>query len=70
MGLSDERFYLDHVFELSRQPLLLSGRDILDIGGRTGPQIGSLLAEVRRLQLDGVLRSRDQALAYIRTRAR
>ena len=70
MGLSDERTYLDHVLELSHQPLLLSGWDILDTVGRTGPQVGRLLAEIRRLQLDGILHSRDQALAHIRTRAR
>ncbi|MCK6556782.1 CCA tRNA nucleotidyltransferase [Candidatus Binatia bacterium] len=49
-----------------RPPPLLRGRDLLALGLRPGPRVGQLLAAVADAQLDGTLRTRDEALAWVR----
>jgi tRNA nucleotidyltransferase (CCA-adding enzyme) len=65
LGRTEQRQYLQQVLIRSQEPALLSGEDVVGLGVREGPQVGRLLGEVRRLQLDGVLRSREEALAYL-----
>lgn len=43
-------------------PPLLTGNDLISLGLRPGPRFAEILASVRNEQLDGVLRSREQAL--------
>ena len=50
--------------ELDPAPLL-RGTDLLARGVAPGPIIGRLLRQARDLQLEGVLRDRDQALAWL-----
>jgi hypothetical protein len=47
-------------------PPLVSGDDLLALGVSRGPAVGSLLQRIRRLQLDGGIASRDEALASAR----
>jgi poly(A) polymerase len=55
---------------LARQPAikppLLTGNDLLALGLRSGPEIGALLAEARDRQLQDELRTRTEALAWLR----
>ena len=51
---------------LETEPLI-SGGDLVAIGIHRGRTIGQLLGRVRRLQLDGVMDSKEAALAYVRT---
>lgn len=44
---------------------LLTGQDLLHLGLSEGPQIGAVLKEVRELQFDGILSSREEALAFV-----
>ncbi|CAB4242472.1 Poly(A) polymerase [Methylacidimicrobium sp. AP8] len=44
-------------------PRLLTGHDLLALGVPPGPRIGSLLAAVREAQLNGQVRTRDEALS-------
>jgi tRNA nucleotidyltransferase (CCA-adding enzyme) len=67
MGRTEESQYLQEVLVRSQGPALLSGEDVVSLGVREGPQVGRRLDEVRRLQLDGVLRSREEAVAYLYT---
>jgi len=46
-------------------PPLLTGHDLSRHGLEPGPQFGPLLAKVREAQLDGTLRSKKRALAFI-----
>ncbi|MFT5459479.1 MAG: tRNA nucleotidyltransferase (CCA-adding enzyme) [Myxococcota bacterium] len=46
-------------------PPFLSGRDLLAAGHPPGPAIGERLREVYSLQLDGLITSREQALALL-----
>jgi tRNA nucleotidyltransferase/poly(A) polymerase len=50
-------------------PPLVSGDDLLALGVSRGPAVGSLLQRIRRLQLDGGIASRDEALAIARAAA-
>ncbi len=58
--------------ELQREPALLdpppllSGDDLIGMGISPGPHFRSWLAEIRRLQLDGSLHTREDAVAWVR----
>lgn len=53
--------------EILRPPRLVSGEDVQRIVGvAPGPPIGSLLARLRRLQVEGRVRTREEALAELR----
>ncbi len=52
--------------ELVKPPPLLSGRDLLQMGFRPGPRIGEILKAVRELQVDGEIRTREEALEFVR----
>lgn len=49
-------------------PPLLGGEDLKAVGIPAGPLMGRLLAELRALQLDGRVATRDDALAWVRGR--
>ena len=51
--------------ELRPAPLV-DGHDLLRLGYPPGPLLGRVLKLIREQQLDGQLRSRDEALAYAR----
>jgi poly(A) polymerase len=52
--------------ESIRPKPLVTGRDLLAMGLREGPQIGELLRQVEEKQLEGDLKSRDEALKWLR----
>jgi len=45
---------------------LVLGRDLVAMGMEPSPEFRTILDEVYELQLEGVLKSREEALAYIR----
>jgi poly(A) polymerase len=47
-------------------PPLLRGRDLLDLGLAPGPGLGEILRAVQERQLNGELRSPQEALAWVR----
>jgi tRNA nucleotidyltransferase (CCA-adding enzyme) len=47
------------------QPPLVSGEDVVILGIPEGRRVGLLLDQVRRLQLDGIIGSREEAVAYL-----
>lgn len=47
---------------------LVTGRDLLALGFPPGPRLGAVLREIEEMQLDDRLRTRDEALAYARSR--
>ncbi len=54
--------------EQLQPPPLLRGRDLLQLGFSPGPRMGKILAAVREAQLEGLLASRDEAIAWVRQR--
>jgi tRNA nucleotidyltransferase (CCA-adding enzyme) len=58
---------LARVLSSMAEPPLISGADLAALGVRQGREVGKLLERVRNLQLNGVLQSREAALAYLRT---
>src|SRR3984885_9044212 len=52
--------------EQVRPHLLLSGKDLIEAGYHPGPQFSKMLALAEDAQLEGVVHTRDQALAMIR----
>jgi len=48
-----------------QEPPLLSGEDVMGLGIPEGQQVGLLLNRVRRLQLDGIIGSKKEAVAYL-----
>jgi tRNA nucleotidyltransferase (CCA-adding enzyme) len=55
------------VLSQMNRPSLVSGGDVVSLGIPEGRQVGLLLDQVRRLQLDGMIGSREKAVAYLRT---
>ncbi len=49
-----------------RPPRFVGGNDLIGMGLEPGPRFKAILKDVEDLQLDGVLRSRDEALNYVR----
>lgn len=48
-----------------RPALLLTGKDLIEAGYRPGPQFSRMLAMAEDAQLEGVVTTREQALAFI-----
>ncbi|MEJ2068773.1 MAG: hypothetical protein P8Y09_12695 [Deltaproteobacteria bacterium] len=49
---------------IAPEPLLM-GRDLLGLGHSPGPRLGDILAEVRRRQIAGELKDREEALRFV-----
>ena len=65
-------FLVAQAEEFAKQPQmippLLTGHDLKELGVQSGPAMGVLLTEIRDLQLAEELKSRDEALAWVRER--
>lgn len=63
-------FLLKETAELESQPEvippLVNGYDLLELGMSAGPEIGRVLTEIRDLQLEGALQTKEQALKWVR----
>ncbi len=59
------RKMLELVRSRMAEPPLITGSDILALGLRESKNIGALLAEVRRRQLNGSLHSHEEAIAFL-----
>ena len=46
-------------------PPLLRGRDLLEMGYSPGPRLGEILREVRRRQIEGELKTKEEALKFV-----
>jgi len=57
---------------LSQQPQIIppfvSGDDLLALGLKSGPEFGAILSEARDLQLGEELKTREEALVWLRQR--
>lgn len=51
-----------------RPPRLVNGRDLLELGLEPGPLVGRILRRLEDAQLEGEIDSRDQAIAWVRSR--
>jgi len=55
--------------EFASEPLipkpLITGKDLLAMGWKPGPALGAVLAEVQNAQLEGRLKTRDEALQWV-----
>jgi len=63
---------LDHYFrepqEVANPPQLVTGRDVMSLLGISpGPQVGDLLEAMREAQAEGRVRTREEALGYLRS---
>jgi tRNA nucleotidyltransferase/poly(A) polymerase len=56
--------------EFSHEPLipqpLLNGRDLMALGWQAGKQLGTVLTEVQNAQLEGIISTKDEALAWLK----
>jgi poly(A) polymerase len=67
--LTNWRFLLRKLKEFSHEQLkpkpLINGHDLLALGYPEGPRIGTILRAVEEAQLEGKLRSKSEALAWV-----
>lgn len=70
--LSNWKFLKKKLKSLSKEEIkpdpLLRGSDILALGFQPGPLIGSILKAIEEGQLEGELKTRDEALQFVRQR--
>jgi hypothetical protein len=63
-------FLVEKAKELESQPTviptLVTGDDLIAVGMKPGPQLGAALAEIREKQLLDELRTRDEALEWVK----
>jgi poly(A) polymerase len=62
------RFLAETPPEEVRPARLLTGEDLIALGYRPGPQFKTILQAIEEAQLEGILRSPEQAIAYLRQR--
>jgi poly(A) polymerase len=62
------RFIEETPAEQVRPPRLVTGEDLKEMGFKPGPLFREILEAVEEAQLDGRLRQRDNALAFVRSR--
>ncbi len=71
-NLDHYNFLLKQAEELKRKPTirppLLTGRDLIKLGMKPGPAMGSLLEEIREKQLQDELKTPRQAKAWVKKR--
>ena len=53
--------------QVPEAPLFVTGDDLIAMGYSPGPIFSRILRTIEDLQLDGVLRSREEALEHVRT---
>ena len=67
--LSNYTFLQEKLKELEREPLpeppLLRGKDLLELGFAAGPRIGRILDAVEDKRLEGSLKHREEAKAWV-----
>ena len=70
--LGHYEFLVEQAAELKKKPAirppLLTGRDLLALGLKTGPALGALLEEIREKQLQDELQTPHEARAWVRTK--
>ncbi len=69
-NLENHEYVLAKRDDFSQEPLipkpLLDGRQLMEKGIKPGPMMGSILKECQDLQLEGALKSKEQALEWLR----
>jgi poly(A) polymerase len=67
--LDNYYFLLEKREEFSNAPLIppriLTGKDLIDLGHKPGPEFKKILDTAQALQLEGVLNTREDALAWL-----
>jgi poly(A) polymerase len=68
--LDNYEFLLRKRDEFANQPIipppLMRGNDLIALGLKPGPKFGEILEAVETRQLEGSLRTRDEAFAWVR----
>jgi hypothetical protein len=54
--------------EIIHPPPLINGYDVMALGNPTGPKIGRILNYVKRKQVEGEIKTREEAMALLRER--
>lgn len=70
-GFTDNYDFLTAKLDEFRQapiipPRLVSGRDLMELGVEAGPRMGEILTAVQTQQLEGLLTTTEQALAWVK----
>ncbi len=68
--ISNYRFLKKKLKELSREEIkpvpLLSGHDVMALGFKEGPAIGKILREIEEAQLEGKLKTKEEAIEFVK----
>ena len=69
--LENYRFLVDKATEFAQEPLipprLIRGDDLIALGLKPGPRIGQLLEAIQTAQLEGEVKTRDEAFELLKS---
>ena len=70
-GLDNYDFLNEKIIEFANEPIipepLLTGKDLIELGWNPGPSLGKTLTSIQDLQLEGHLKTKEEALDWINT---
>jgi poly(A) polymerase len=52
--------------EILHPPLLVTGHDVMALGYSAGPRVGEILTFIRQKQVEGEIKTREEAMAFLR----
>jgi len=69
-GMEDAYYFLkEKLLEFTEEEIkpkpLIGGHDLIRLGYRPGPIFSEILNKVEEMQLEGILRDKDEALTYV-----
>ena len=56
-----------YLFEIINVKLDISGEDLKKLGFKEGPEIGKILNRLKLLKIDGIIKSKEEEIEYIKT---
>jgi len=58
--------YYEDIKKRIERPNLITGKDLIDMGIKPGPEMGQILRKIREAQDNGIIKDRDEALALLK----
>jgi tRNA nucleotidyltransferase/poly(A) polymerase len=52
--------------EIIHPPILVTGHDVMALGYSAGPRVGEILSSIRLKQVEGEIKTREEAMAFLR----
>ncbi len=62
--------YYEEIKKQIERPNLITGKDLIDMGIKPGPEMGQILRKIREAQDNGEIKDRDEAIGLLKKECR